>query len=103
MLCASLRATLSLVIARHRVWSVHYLYGPLPTTYTWGYYRSEVSVVFGTWLDKAHKARLQSGTRVAGPSTACRNVSWILNFVLHTARAWLLLRKCFHAQLGDPR
>lgn len=47
MLCASLRATVGLAMAGLTVWSVNHLYGPLPSTYTWGYYRVDVSSVFG--------------------------------------------------------
>merc|ERR1712178_587701 len=102
MLCASLRATMILAVAGCTVWSVNHLYGPLPTTYTWGYYRSDVSCVFGTWLDKAHIARLRAGTRRVGSASACRLVRAHTDFRLGTAAAWLMLRNCFHAQHNDP-
>merc|ERR1712224_270171 len=103
MLCASLRDTVGLAVERFPVWSVSHLYGPFPTTYTWGYYRSEVSGVFGKWLDKAHLARLHAWGRSVSSANACRAVRAPAGHRLHTAAAWLALRMCFHAQFNDPR
>jgi len=102
MLCASLRATVSLAVAGHSVWSVNHQYGPLPTTYTWGYYRSDVSCVFGKFLDQAYIARLHAGTRIASTASSCRTVSAYADFKLHSAAAWLVLLNCFHALIDDP-
>lgn len=102
MLCASLRSSVGLAVAGHKVWAVNHLYGPLPTSYKWGYYRSEVSCVFCTWVDRAHIARLRAGTRFVSSTQPCRAVAALTDFRLHTAAAWLTLRKCFHEHLGDP-
>merc|ERR1711988_594792 len=98
MLCASLLSTLSLAVAGDPVWSVNQLYGPFPTTYTWGYYRSDISCVFGKWLDAAHIGRVRAAARFTSTANACREISTLAEFTLHTAAAWLFLRSCFHAQ-----
>lgn len=54
MRCASIRSTVNLALAGFPVWSVHHMFGPYPTSYTWGYYRSDVSYVFGNWLNVAN-------------------------------------------------
>lgn len=102
MLCESLRATVSVAMAALPVWSVHHLYGPLPTSYTWGYYRWDVSCVLDKWIDRAHIARLRAGTRFVGSANTCRGVSSQPDFKLHSAPSWFVLRSCFHVQLHDP-
>lgn len=115
MMCEGLRTTVSLAVARCPVWTVNHLYGPFPTTYTWGYYRSDVACVFGNRFDKAYIARLHAGTRLITSAEACRGVrppktagrpkahTTHAHFHLHNAVAWLTFRKCFHAHLNDPR
>lgn len=103
ILCASLRATVSLAIAGCPVWSVTHLFGPLPTTYTWGYYRSDVSCVFGNWIDRSHVARLEAVSHIVGSAGACRTIRGNIGFRLLTAADWFALRTCFHAQFNDPR
>lgn len=85
MLCASLRASLRFAVARNTVWFINNLYGPLPTTYTWGYYRSDVSFVFGKWLDKAFIASIHAGTRIVSTARACRAVTAYATVMLHTS------------------
>lgn len=103
MLCASIRATVSLAMAGFPVWSVNHLYGPFPTTYTWGYYRSDVSCLFGKWLDTAHVGRLHAWARGVTSANACQALRTRAGFGIHTSAAWLGLRSCFHARFKDPR
>jgi len=103
MLCASLRASVTLALSSFPVWFINHLYGPFPTTYTWGYYRSDVSGVFGKWLDKTHVASLHAWARAVSTTNACRAARLHQDFRLHTAAAWLMLRNCFHEHFNDPR
>lgn len=100
MRCASLRTTVSLAVMGFPVRSVNHLYGPFPTTYTWGYYRSDVSCLFGTFLDKGIVMRQQAWRR-----DACKNhrTRGLVDPGLYPSAAWFGLLTCLHAHFNDPR
>lgn len=101
--CASLRDNVALAVTGCPVLSVNHLYGLFPTTDTWGYYRSDISCVFGKWLDTVRVAMLHGWGRAVASARPCRTVRRHGGFRLQTATAWLALRTCFHARFNDPR
>lgn len=103
MRCASLRSTVSLPLSGLPVWSVGNLYGPFPTTYTWGYYRTEVSCVFGKWLDGAFLSRLRKVTDAMTRANTCQLIHTYTDLTLDTAEKWLKLRTCYHTRYNDPQ
>lgn len=94
MRCASLLTTVSLDVVGLPVRSVNHLYGPFPTTYTWGYYRSDVSCVFGNFLDKRYILRTH-----AWGQNVCKHQRTRMHVDpgLYTSAAWLGLLTCLHA------
>lgn len=97
MLCVFLHTTVTLALAGFAEWSVNHLYGPFPTTDTWGYYRSDVPCVYGSWFDRVHIIRLHAWARARSVADQCRSARALTALGLQTAAAWKALSVCFHA------
>jgi len=102
MRCASLRTTVDLSLAGLPVWSVHHMFGPFPTSYTWGYYRADVSCVFGTGLETAYLQRKHAWAQAWTQAHACNAKKTHGSIAIFTAESWISLRTCFHIQMNDP-
>lgn len=99
--CASLRSTVELALAGFSVWSVGNLYEPYPTSCMWGYYRSEVSDVFGTPLDRSFTSRLHRWRDALTRGNTYRAIQTYTHFSLDSAGQWQRLRACFHERFLD--
>lgn len=95
-------STVGLALGGFPVWSVGHMFGPIPTAYTWGYYRSEVSYVFGRRLERAFISRLHAWREAMTRANTCRRLPTFTELTIDTAEEWLKLRTCFHARYNDP-
>jgi len=102
MRCAALRTTVQLALAGFRVWSVHHMFGPFPTSYTWGYYRADVSCLFGNWLTRSYMNRAKTWAHALTQAHTCDALQAHGKIGISTADNWMFLRTCFHMLMNDP-